>query len=70
MQSIEFNLHEDYIELIKLLKAVNLASSGGMAKLMVEEGEVQVNEAVEFRKRRKCRVGDQIRVSEIEIQIV
>ena len=52
----------DYIELIKLLKAADIAQSGGHAKALVEAGEVSVNGAVELRKRNKLRVGDRIEV--------
>lgn len=57
---IEFELKTDYIELIKLLKLVRLVESGGMAKLVVEDGLVSLNGEVEYRKRAKIRVGDQI----------
>ena len=39
-----FNLNgAEYIELIKLLKLLHIAQSGGHAKIMVEEGEVKLN---------------------------
>ncbi len=54
-----FNLNgEEYIELIKLLKLIHIAESGGHAKIMVEDGEVKLNGEVEFRKRAKLRPGD------------
>lgn len=48
----------DYIELYKILKIENMATSGGEAKFLVSEGLVQVNGEVETRKRRKTRAGD------------
>ncbi|WP_299578521.1 RNA-binding S4 domain-containing protein [uncultured Sunxiuqinia sp.] len=57
---IEFELKTDYIELIKLLKLMRLVESGGMAKLVVEDGLVSLNGEVEYRKRAKIRTGDQI----------
>ena len=54
---IEFELDSEYIELIKLLKATGLCATGGMAKIMVEEGAVMVDGEVEHRKRRKIRKG-------------
>lgn len=57
---IEFEIDNDYIELIKLLKATGLCSTGGMAKIMVEEGHVTVEGDVEHRKRRKIRKGDTV----------
>jgi ribosome-associated protein len=56
---MEFNLNgAEYIELIKLLKLLRIAESGGHAKIMVEDGEVKLNGQVESRKRAKLRVGD------------
>ena len=57
---IEFHIQGEYIELIKLLKALNLVSSGGEAKTVVEDGFIQVNGEVETRKRRKLKPGDQV----------
>jgi len=48
------------IELCQFLKFAALASSGGEAKHAVTEGRVQVNGAVEGRKRRKLVVGDRV----------
>lgn len=55
---IEFVLTTEYIELIKLLKKLQLVESGGMAKMVVEDGLVKLNEAIEYRKRAKVRDGD------------
>ena len=35
---LEFELTEDYIELIKLLKVLQIAENGAMAKTLVENG--------------------------------
>jgi len=65
-----FNLNgAEYIELIKLLKLLNIAQSGGHAKIMVEEGEVKLNGEVEFRKRAKLRPGDVVETSGKKISI-
>ncbi len=48
----------EYIELIKLLKLLRIASSGGQAKIMVENREVKLNGQVELRKRAKLHTGD------------
>ena len=54
----EFTLTRDYIALDALLKLLSIASSGGEAKVMVLEGQVQVNGDVELRRGRKLRAGD------------
>jgi len=58
----EFILSTEYIELVKLLKLLRIAESGGQAKIMIEEGEVFLNGNREFRKRAKLRPGDKIEV--------
>lgn len=69
MRSIDFKLSRDYIELIKLLKLLNIAQSGAHAKIMVEEGDVQLNGTTEYRKRAKLRIGDIVECNNIRIVI-
>jgi ribosome-associated protein len=66
---IEFKLQEEYIELIRLLKYMRIAESGGHAKMMVEEGLVKLNGEVEYRKRAKIRQGDEIEAEGRKIKI-
>ena len=58
MESQDFILKTEYIDLSQLLKATGLAMSGGEAKMLVTEGLVFVNNEIELRKRRKLRDGD------------
>jgi len=53
---------EEYIELIKLLKVLNIAESGALAQILVTNGEVKRNNVVELRKRAKIRRGETIEV--------
>ncbi len=53
----------EYIKLDSFLKAVNLASSGGEAKLLITGGEVRVNGEVEQRRGRKLYPGDRVEVA-------
>ncbi|MFT6843896.1 MAG: ribosome-associated protein [Flavobacteriales bacterium] len=55
---MDFEITNEYIELIKLLKIKSLVSSGGEAKMVVDEGLVTVNGETEWRKRAKLRPGD------------
>ena len=57
---VEFNLTGEYIELYKLLKATHLCGTGGEAKMMISEEQVQVDEAIETRKRCKIKRGQTI----------
>lgn len=71
MQTIEFSLEGEYIELTQLLKAVGIAQTGGHAKIIVEEGAVVRDGEVETRKRAKIRKGEEIKVEdEVNIKIV
>ena len=66
----EFKLTTEYIELVKLLKLLQIAQTGGHAKIIVENGEVIRNGEPEFRKRAKLRAGDKIEVLGEEIVII
>jgi ribosome-associated protein len=70
MQTIEFKLTTEYVELCNLLKLVGLADSGGRGKAMVAEGLVKVDGVLESRKTAKMRVGQMIEVEDSIIQIV
>jgi ribosome-associated protein len=70
MERIDFKLKDDYIELIKLLKLLKIAESGGQAKMFVENGEVVVNCKKETRKRAKIRRDDKIEIFNFEIVII
>lgn len=70
MDKVNFDLTGEYIELIQLLKALNIAQTGGHAKMIVDDEIVYRNGELETRKRAKLRVGDVIVVNEeIEVTI-
>ena len=64
-----FQLTEEYIELNRLLKVMNIAETGGQANQMIEDGLVNVNGNQEYRKRNKLRAGDVITVNTVKITI-
>lgn len=66
---IEFILTEKYIELIRLLKLVRIADSGGVAKMLVENGKVKRNGETEYRKRAKIKAGETIEVAGETIRV-
>jgi ribosome-associated protein len=53
-------IESEPIELYKLLKFASLLSSGGEAKLAIENGDVLVNGELETRKRKKIFSGDSV----------
>lgn len=62
MERVEFKLEGEYIELLQLLKAIDLAQTGGHAKMIVDDGGVLRDGEVELRRRAKIRVGDQLEI--------
>jgi ribosome-associated protein len=71
MQTIEFPLTGEYIELLQLLKATGIAQTGGHAKIIVAEGEVVRDDEVELRKRAKIRKGDTLVVGgEVTLKVI
>jgi ribosome-associated protein len=55
-----FTLRGEHITLDALLKATGLAGSGGEAKMLIQDGQVQVNGNPETRRGRKLRAGDEV----------
>jgi len=58
---MEFELIDhEYIQLNQLLKLLGLVDTGGEANQRIVDGEIKVNNAVEYQKRKKLRKGDVI----------
>jgi len=70
MNTIAFELRGEYITLDALLKATGLAPSGGIAKLMVADGLVQVDGRDELRKTCKIRAGQVVSLSGTRISVI
>ncbi|MCB0481205.1 MAG: RNA-binding S4 domain-containing protein [Flavobacteriales bacterium] len=60
---------KEYIELNKLLKITGSVDSGGVAKMMINDGLVLVNGEIELRIRRKLRVNDVVGYKNQNIKI-
>lgn len=65
----EVEITQEPVELYKILKFEGMTSSGGEAKLVIEQGQVNVNGAVETRKRKKIVSGDVIEFNNEKIHI-
>ena len=63
-------LETEFVELYKILKFEGLSESGGNAKQAIADGLVSVNGAVETRKRKKIRAGDQIDFIDHHIDVI
>ncbi len=64
-----FELKDDYIELYKLIKVMDLVDSGGDAKQLIEHGAVFRNTKLETRKRAKIHSGEVITIGDVEIEV-
>ena len=53
-------IHTEFIKLQDLLKLANAVSTGGEAKIVVQEGEVSVNGEICTMRGRKIRPGDTV----------
>ena len=69
-ENIIAELESEFVELYKILKFEGLADSGGNAKQVIADGLVSVNGAVETRKRKKIRPGDQIDFIDHHIDVI
>ncbi|MBK8658846.1 MAG: RNA-binding S4 domain-containing protein [Bacteroidetes bacterium] len=52
--------NQEYIELNKLLKLLQLTESGGEANEAIVRAKVKVNGVIEIQKRKKLRPGDKV----------
>ncbi|NBG89229.1 RNA-binding S4 domain-containing protein [Isachenkonia alkalipeptolytica] len=63
-------IRTEFIKLDQLLKHAALASTGGEAKTMIQEGMVVLNGEVITQRGKKIYPGDRLQVLEEEIEVV
>ena len=68
MEAIQIS--DDFIKLGQALKAADLVSSGVEAKIVVQDGQVEVNGEVDTRRGRKLVPGDVITFDGKSVKIV
>ena len=69
MNTIDFELTHEYVELNQLLKLAGLCDSGGAGKALVASGAVQVDGQPESRKTAKIRAGQVVTCGETRIVV-
>jgi ribosome-associated protein len=69
MQTIDFQLTGEYVELCNLLKLAGVADSGGQGKALVAAGEVSVDGRAESRKTAKIRAGQRVECAGVVIRV-
>ena len=68
---MQFKLQDDYIELFKLIKVLDLVDTGAQAKMIVADGYVFRNGEKELRKRAKIIAGDKLTIGDdVTIEVV
>lgn len=68
-QTLSFALDREFVKLDNLLKLTGVSDSGGAAKHLIANGEVQVDGVVELRKTCKIHAGQTVRVGGVEIRV-
>ena len=63
-RTFELKEGQPFIPLNKLLQILQIAQTGGHAKIMIQNEEVMVNEMVETRVRKKLVKSDKIKVGD------
>ena len=66
---MKFELKDDYIELFKLIKVMDLVDSGAQAKMLIQDGYVKRNGETELRKRAKIVSGETVQVADAVIEV-
>ena len=62
-------INTEYIKLEALLKLANVVSSGGEAKVIIQDGQVSVNGEVCTPRGRKLRPGDVATLSGVKLTV-
>ena len=70
METLEFHLDGDYVELNQLLKLAGLCDSGGAGKMIVAGGQVKVDGQTELRKTCKIRAGQVVSLGQVRITVL
>lgn len=69
MKKYEIEITTEYIKLQDLLKFSTLTSTGGEAKVLVQEGAVSVNGEVCTQRGKKIRPGDDVQIADILLTV-
>ncbi|MDB5821421.1 MAG: RNA-binding protein [Herminiimonas sp.] len=70
METSDFTLQGEYVELNQLLKLVGVCDSGGAGKMLVASGAVKVDGKKELRKTCKVRAGQTVSVGDLRIKVL
>jgi len=68
-QTFKLKEGQPFIQLNKLLQVLQLAQTGGHAKILIQNEEVAVNGTIETQIRKKLMVNDQVQFEDLIITI-
>ncbi len=66
----EIKIDSDFIRLDSLLKLCNAVMTGGHAKIVIQEGEVKVNNELCTARGKKIRVGDCVQFDNVIYEVI
>ncbi|HBG5344369.1 TPA: S4 domain-containing protein YaaA [Clostridioides difficile] len=66
----EITIESEYIKLDQFLKLAEIASTGGHAKFLIQEGLVTVNDEIELRRGKKIKSGDVVEIEGTKIKVL
>ena len=69
MRAEKIKIDSEFIRLQDLLKLSGVCSTGGMAKVVIQNGEVLVNDEVCTMRGKKVRPGDEVSVGDVVLKI-
>ena len=69
MKKHEIEITTEYIKLQDLLKFSTLTSTGGEAKILVQEGAVSGNGEICTQRGKKIRPGDEVQIADILLTV-
>ena len=69
MKKYEIEITTEFIKLQDLLKFSTLTSTGGEAKVLVQEGAVSVNGEICTQRGKKIRPGDEVQIADILLTV-
>ncbi len=67
---MKISISTEFIRLDALLKLANFVGSGGQAKLVIQSGQVMVNNEVCTQRGKKIRVGDVVMFEKQTVTVV
>lgn len=60
----------EWVKLDQALKLANYVESGGHAKLLIQDGLVKLNGAIEYQRGKKVKVGDIVEVENEKFKVI